>query len=377
MKQENRIVQLDGLRGIAVLLVMAFHLLNNQYGTQDISHLNKVEKILMKSTYFGWCGVDLFFVMSGFLIGSILLRNRGGENYFSTFYIRRFFRIVPIYYILLLIFIVLTFTSFYTTEAYIFEKPLPIPYYFLFLQNFLMSSHGHFGPEALTPTWSLAVEEQFYLIMPLIVYYMRPKNLLYVILFLIVAAPVCRAFTSNWYQEYTLLTSRIDSPAFGFLLAWLLQNERTKAFIEVHIQKIKWISLPFLIISSILYATARVGVINHSILAINFTLILLITLYLRKGLLFKVLTSRVLVVTGGLSYFLYLYHQLINGMFHLAFLKQHMPMLDSRTAYGVTFLGLLVLYVLARLSYKYLEQPLIKYSHSFKVAMRGAPANQL
>jgi peptidoglycan/LPS O-acetylase OafA/YrhL len=366
MKQDNRITQLDGLRGLAVLLVIAFHFLNNQYGTTDITHLNRVEKILMKSTYFGWCGVDLFFVLSGFLIGSILLKNRGAENYFKTFYIRRFFRIVPIYYVLLLIYIVLLHTRLFVPDAYIFEKPLPIGYYFLFLQNFLMSAHGHFGPEALTPTWSLAVEEQFYLITPLIVFFLRPKYLIYVILLFIVMAPICRSMTSNWYQYYTLLSSRIDSPAFGFLIAWLLQNEKASVFIKTHIDKIKWVSVPFLIISSILYATMRVGAVNHSILALNFALIILIALFLRDGIIYRVLTWKGLVTVGNLSYFLYLYHQLINGSYHLVFLKQKMPMLDSKLAYGVTGLSLLTLFVLAKLSYKYFEQPLVRYSHSFK-----------
>ena len=319
----------------------------------------------MKATYFGWCGVDMFFVLSGFLIGSILLKNRGKENYFKAFYIRRFFRIIPIYYLLLLCFILLRYTPLYSPDAYIFEKDIPIGYYFLFLQNFVMGARNHFGPEALTPTWSLAVEEQFYLITPLIVYWLKPKYLVWIILFMICVAPVCRYFSTNWYQKYTLLSSRIDSPGFGFLLAWLLYNERSSAFIRKHIGTIRWVAVPFLIVSTILYAASMAGVFNHSILAVNFALIILIVLFLEKGLLYRVLTSKVLVVTGALSYFLYLFHEMINGVYHIYFLHEKMPVLHGLPDYAVTLGALVTLFVLARLSYKYLEQPQIRFSHSF------------
>jgi peptidoglycan/LPS O-acetylase OafA/YrhL len=363
MQKENRILQLDGLRGIAVLLVICFHFLNNQYS--NVTGLSRIEKAISKVAYFGWCGVDLFFVLSGFLIGSILLKNRGKENYFKAFYVRRFFRIIPIYYLLLLCFIALKYTPIYSPDAYIFEKDIPIGYYFLFLQNFVMGARNHFGPEAITPTWSLAVEEQFYLITPLIVYWIKPKYLVWVILFMIALAPACRSLCANWYQKYTLLSSRIDSPAFGFLLAWLLYNEKTNAFIRKQIGTIRWIAIPFLILSTGLYASSLAGVFNHSILAINFALIILIALFLEKGILYRILTSKALVITGGLSYFIYLFHQTINGVFHIVFLHQKFPVLNGAPSYIVTLGTLITVFVFARLSYKYLEQPQIRFSHSF------------
>ena len=105
--ENSRIKQLDGLRGLAVLFVVAFHYINNQIsnGLVDQQSATTFQKILLKATYFGWVGVDLFFVLSGFLIGSILLRNKKSINLFKTFYIRRFVRIIPIYYLLLLVFL--------------------------------------------------------------------------------------------------------------------------------------------------------------------------------------------------------------------------------------------------------------------------------
>ena len=82
----KRITTIDGLRGLAVLFVVSFHLINNQVVNNYNAHPNFIENMLVKATYFGWTGVDLFFVMSGFLIGSILLANKQSPNFFKTFY---------------------------------------------------------------------------------------------------------------------------------------------------------------------------------------------------------------------------------------------------------------------------------------------------
>ena len=104
--------------------------------------------------------MDLFFVLSGFLIGGILLDTRDSPNYFRTFYARRFFRIVPLYVAVLCIALAANHGK--------IDEQIPTVTYFLFLQNFWMALHGTFG-YLLSPTWSLAVEEQFYLTLPGIV----------------------------------------------------------------------------------------------------------------------------------------------------------------------------------------------------------------
>ena len=361
----GRITQLDGIRGIAILLVMGFHYINNQYSA--IGHpLPLVPRILLFSTHFGWCGVDLFFVLSGFLIGSILLKNRGKSHFFKTFYIRRFCRIIPVYFLLLLVFMGLMHSPWYTTDAYLFEKPLPMASYFLFLQNFLMGSRHHFGPEALTHTWSLAVEEQFYLLIPFIVYYIRPKYLLHFILFLIVLGPICRQIYPSWYQSYTLLACRIDSPGFGLLIAWLLYNQRTRTYITTNIKMLLWVFIPIFIVCTTLVALAVVGRFNHSLLAIDFSCLILLAVCLPRGPLHRLLTQKWLIQLGALSYFIYLFHPMINGLLHLVILHQLTPVLDSPAAYGLTLLALIITLVLAKVSYRYFEQPLINYGHSFK-----------
>jgi peptidoglycan/LPS O-acetylase OafA/YrhL len=94
-QSSSRIAQLDGLRGLAILLVLALHFLNDSNHGPFGSFLYRFGSAFR----LGWAGVDLFFVLSGFLIGGILLDARSSSNYFSVFYIRRLHRIVPIFYL--------------------------------------------------------------------------------------------------------------------------------------------------------------------------------------------------------------------------------------------------------------------------------------
>jgi peptidoglycan/LPS O-acetylase OafA/YrhL len=367
----KRIKTIDGLRGLAVLFVVAFHLINNQISSNPNFHHNIVTKILTETTYFGWCGVDLFFVMSGFLISSILLSNRDSANFFKTFYIRRFSRIIPIYYLLLVIFFILKHTSIYDPSAYIFKNDIPLPYYFLFLQNFAMTSVNHFGPEAITPTWSLAVEEQFYLIIPFIVYYLKPKHLKYFIAFCLLCGPICRLiitkyYDDNFYGKYTLLISRIDSPIIGFAIALLNRNNSFQSYVKENLGKLQLGIFIAIIYAAILTKFGKPGSLNHTAIALIFGFILLLALYTTKGFLYKMLTAKWLVFVGGISYFLYLYHQVINGLLHLVIMNQLLPIIDGYKSVAITFLGFCITTLLAIGSYKYFESPLIKVSHKFK-----------
>ena len=148
----SRIVELDGLRGCACLIVVISHYFGEvAYGAGFLC--------------LEWIGVDLFFCLSGFLIGGILLDNRASPSYFGTFYIRRSLRIFPIYY--LSVSLVLLALPRLAGPA---EAAYPVGIYYGYLQNFAMSFTGVETPRWLTPTWTLCVEEQFYLLLPAILY---------------------------------------------------------------------------------------------------------------------------------------------------------------------------------------------------------------
>jgi peptidoglycan/LPS O-acetylase OafA/YrhL len=364
--ERGRILPLDGLRGIAVAVVILFHYLNNQYASANPAELNSIERLLMKATGLGWAGVNLFFILSGFLIGSILLKNKGSKNFFKVFYTRRFLRIIPVYYVLLVLFIILKNTSLYHPTAAMFEYDIPGGYYFLFLQNFIMSSHGNFGPQVLTPTWSLAVEEQFYLLIPLVVYFFNKRGLQLFIGICLVAAPVCRYFTGNWYAEYTLISSRIDSPVFGFLLAYLLSFDSFKTYLRNNMRKVTWYLTAIVLACGGIYAFTSLGVLNHTILGVIFAVVVLKVLFLEDGFLYRVLTSRQLLQLGKYSYCIYLFHQLFNFVLHMILLDQNIPVLNDKWAYGVTLLAGIATFAFSKLSFRFLEGPLTRFGHSFK-----------
>ncbi|MDZ4757533.1 MAG: acyltransferase, partial [Bacteroidota bacterium] len=111
----NRVPEIDGLRGIAILMIVSFHYINNQL----VASQNLFGKMLYFSTSFGWAGVDLFFVLSGYLIGSILLRTRTSPYYLQTFFVRRFLRIIPNYYLLLVIIFIVFNSSFFQSNTFL------------------------------------------------------------------------------------------------------------------------------------------------------------------------------------------------------------------------------------------------------------------
>lgn len=166
MKPFGRIAELDGVRGLAIALVLVWH-----YLASSIDQRVAADGLVVLSKVFAltWSGVDLFFVLSGFLIGGILLDNIDSPTYFRTFYVRRIARILPLYFAWFLLFLIIVrlgiFRSIPSLE-HLFADPLPVWSYVTFTQNFVMTSSYRFGAEWLGVTWSLAIEEQFYLILP-------------------------------------------------------------------------------------------------------------------------------------------------------------------------------------------------------------------
>ena len=176
--QAGYIKSLDGIRALAIVLVMSFH---------------------FEITHFGWLGVQLFFVLSGFLISGILwkekLRPAPLSDKFKKFWVRRSLRIFPLYFLFLLafglIYLVAKFPSYYPTYA---------PYAFTYSINFSRTIEGWQTNPVFTHLWSLSVEEQFYLIFPLLMFLCKPKLIKYIMLFVILAAPAVRWFLADYYS---------------------------------------------------------------------------------------------------------------------------------------------------------------------------------
>jgi peptidoglycan/LPS O-acetylase OafA/YrhL len=209
----ERIPGLDGVRGLAILLVVAMHALF--FGVP----LPGAPSVFQDSAYvrlagLGWCGVDVFFVLSGFLITGILVRSKGAPHYFRNFYVRRALRIFPLYYLVVILLL------------WVLPRPGTTPAerwsYLLYYQNFRFAFGGDVTSDiARDITWSLAVEEQFYLVWPAVVWWLSPRRLVAVCVGAIVFAIVFRfvGLEAGIPRPYFLTFCRLDALAAGALLA--------------------------------------------------------------------------------------------------------------------------------------------------------------
>jgi peptidoglycan/LPS O-acetylase OafA/YrhL len=225
IRSSARLPELDGLRGIAILLVLIFHGVSEQhFASSFLSRLRVVGRM-------GWTGVDLFFVLSGFLIGGILLDVRQSSSYFKTFYARRAYRILPVYFVVLALFSLRFFFPVAGPLGGFSQSPVPWFSYLTFTQNIWMMLVGSLGAGTLAATWSLAVEEQFYLSAPLVVRKISGSRLALVLLAVIAAAPVLRTAiylgaAHGRIADYILMPCRADALSCGMLCAWMARTPR-------------------------------------------------------------------------------------------------------------------------------------------------------
>lgn len=357
-------------------MVILFHYLAEQ-GSVTGGGLTPVPQRLV---LMGWSGVDLFFVLSGFLIGGILVDARNSPTYFKAFYARRFFRIIPIYYLWVLAYIVMLTLAGSALRArsnsgVIMAVGPPIYAHFVFLQNLLIIPFTGLAGAWFAHLWSLAVEEQFYLVSPLVVRLVTPRFLTIVLMCVIGAAPLLRIFLLAEHVDAGLVSSmtpcRADSLAMGMLAAVLWRREEFRAWLEVHCAAVyamlgvlfagvialwKWVP------ESRMYGMETIG---YTWLAAFFAVILLLVLVRREGSLARLARMRWLRELGRVSYCAYIIHLVVNVIFH-SFLRHAPPATSDLRGATVTILAAFATYAIAWVSWKVLEGPLLKVGHSFK-----------
>ena len=287
---------LDGLRGIAILSVLLLHhkLFNN-----------------------GWMGVDLFFALSGFLITGILRKDRSRPFFWKRFYIKRATRILPP----LVVTCVLTYL--FTPGA----SMLVVLGYF-FTMGGLIDLHKNIFIEPLGPTWSLAVEEHFYLVWPFVIRFLNKKQALTLLSVVVLGVPLLRmAFshpmpTADLSVTYFLTPFRVDEMAFGCLLALLIEDS-----VAVELLK-RWAGCAFVAVTGV-YLSAWVYLrhiyfypgghtklfdsMGYWLVALASTA-LIAHLYLTPtGYAARMFSFRPLVWLGRISYGVYLYHILLRA----------------------------------------------------------------
>ena len=374
---KQRIPELDGLRGLAILLVLIFHYVSQEGVLPHGTLADRLQRLVIM----GWTGVDLFFVLSGFLIGGILMDARSSQSYFKTFYARRLFRIVPLYYLWIILYVSLIATAggAITRLSNSGIRPpldLPIFSHFLFLQNFV--AMGLFGLAGawFGHLWSLAVEEQFYLVAPLVVRFTAEHYLKWILAIVILCVPLLRILLLRVAhlsepQITGLVVCRADALAIGMLAAALTRGEDPVFSVAPNARKLYAIlgalsiGVAALWLVSPQASTFGMQSFGYTWMALFYVVILLLAVGQPDGLIARIFRIRWLGELGVVSYCVYIIHLVVNVVLHAVLLHKSPRISTAKGALVTVFAGF-VTYAVAKASWIVFEAPLQRRGHAFK-----------
>jgi peptidoglycan/LPS O-acetylase OafA/YrhL len=380
---KGRIPELDGLRGIAIAMVLVYHFFLNA----PIITPGTPLAYILATGRLAWSGVDLFFVLSGFLIGGILLDERGSSNYFRVFYTRRFFRIVPAYALnlaLVFAFSVLLRLGFAKSFAWAMDNKIPWLPYLFFLQNFWMAAWTIPGVYGLGATWSLAVEEQFYLTLPLLIRLLDRRRLIRALVAGILLAPVLRiALHALWpnhgYSWHVMMPCRADSLLLGVLGAVALRDERSRNWLSSRqglfriLAPVLLVGLAFLTLKGPFPTYFLMLSVGYTWLALSYLCLLLYAVLFPQGWVGRCLRWSWLRWLGSIAYGAYLFHGMVFGAI-LGVIWPGPPALRNPASLFMAVVALGVTLLLCHLSWLYFEKPLVKLGHHLHYNPKPLPA---
>ena len=357
-KSSGYIPELDGVRGLAIILVVIFHAF--------MLAVVPMKGLIPTLASYGFAGVDLFFVLSGCLITGILLEAKDRPDYFKKFYAKRALRIWPLYYLL----IGVTFVAipFIAARAQLEMGDLSVLkshsvwVYVLLLQNIYYPVGG---PTLLLMTWSLAIEEQFYLIWPWLVLLFNRKCLVWIVAGVLMLSPLTRFVAQQRgvgvSRIYFMTWYRLDGLAFGALIALY----RASSFYEA---RLTWMAA---LVALGIGAPASFYLLSAdppSFVALRFSMLALasaglvtfaIWCYDTRSRLGQPLRAAWLRYTGRVSYCLYLVHQpiyyILGGRY-----ARHVVNGRVGPAIAIMFLGFAISLVVATVSWFGFESQILK-----------------
>ncbi len=372
----GHLVPLDGVRGLAILAVMASHLF-----AVNVDAGGTVVRAIGHAVYYGWMGVDLFFVLSGFLITGILVDSREEPGYFRNFYMRRVLRIFPLYYGVL--FALLLLTPALGIQWHGIFIPL-----LLYLQNFQNYNRYTFSLApgvTLNHLWSLAIEEQFYLLWPLLVFAARARlRVLRLALVLSVCALLFRfvlmAQWGNAYAAHHSMFARADALLLGGVLAMLYRGSAWPRVLAIA----PWLfaGCAGLVVVSLLRPAVPLFASMYWIFCVRFSIVAfascgLLVWSLRPGLVSRGFSMLPLRWFGKYSYGLYVLHLIflpyLSRVGRDAFfaLTHNKAAAVALTAFAVLGLASLA----AWLSFQFYEKPFLRLKRYFDYAPTTRPVS--
>jgi peptidoglycan/LPS O-acetylase OafA/YrhL len=360
----SRIPELDGVRATAIWMVLLCHIF---YGWAvpkgTFAHIPIAVRGILGH---GWLGVDLFFVLSGFLITGILLDSRRKSRYFRNFYARRVLRIMPLYFAVVIVCVIF----------YSHTRP------FFLLSTFFAANLAHlFGiavPHGPGVLWSLAVEEHFYLLWPLLVYFLDRKKLTILAVSIIAITPIARGVAVAHGMPidaavYSYSWFRFDGLALGALLAiWVRSTKATRAnsfrlastFVALSIL-ITFLGAPF----GLMHKGAVGTALRFNQAQLIFASFLLLALVLQGTGWTAFLRAPIVRLSGNLSYCIYLIHLSLGDGYQAVVHRFNLQPSALFGNLGEVFVRgvfiILASFGLAMLSKKYLEEPFLRLKRCF------------
>jgi len=382
---ERHVASLDGVRGLAIALVIVRHLslVPALHGSG-----NAFDRALDGVLGAGWIGVDLFFVLSGFLITGILLRERDRDAStgakLGRFYWRRILRIAPLYYAACaILFYVVPSLPYFREQAQIATLHQSAPWYWLYGVNFLEVVHPHAAPFNTGHFWSLSVEEQFYLVWPFIILGASRKNLVRIIAGLIILAPLVRLGLIAWLPApsgenaaYTLSIARVDVLGVGAMIALLNHGEAARWLrARSHAQ---WIFAgAFATFAAIALASGAnesrsplMQTLGYSAVACAMGCVIILALGggSEESRVQRAFSAPALRTLGKYSYCLYVVHYPLMVVIDLVWMRVRIPTLlgssvPSWLAYSAVLIGISL--SIAWVSWRVFEAPILRLKDRF------------
>lgn len=314
----------------------------------------------------GFGGVDVFFVLSGFLVGGILIDTRGRPQALRNFLIRRLLRIIPLYAV--------TVGSFYAARAafgggWLFDGAPPWWVYVTLTQDFatpLLHADSWF----LGPTWSLAVELQIYILLGVVLTFSPKRTIVPLMVAGVFVAWVLRALAAasdHGLFGYFTMPARIDAACVGVLIAALLRSDRATGVPQHRSALLAVAALLFGSATIVAAAGQGIGSVManlfiHSALTLGSAALIAVLAITDAGSLGKVLRARPAIGLGKISYGVYLLHKPVVGTLFAA-LGFDTLLLDTPSAAALCVAGIVITIAVAAGSWRWFESPIIRWSH--------------